>query len=139
MKLLIITLAMLLPVQAQTAKVIPLSPQDAVERQSLERQRADIDKKIRDLDAKIRKQYTAVLEGEPDASNDYVDSAFTFTGVVTECFSTTGSCETTPLPRRFVYRRGWEYGVVYSEDFKYIVPQEAPKCVPSSYGYILSN
>lgn len=144
---------------AQTAKVISVSAKDAAERQSLEDQRTAIEQKIKDLDGRLRRQYTTVLEGDKDASNSYADSsAFltSATGAVTGCIQSwiiSGDANSAtkeaydkcqkelaaeriknPPSKHRMYRRGWEYGIVYSEGFKFIVPQEAPKWPVSSGG-----
>jgi hypothetical protein len=137
------------PALAQTAKVIPLSQQDAAQRKSLEDQRAEIEQKIKDFDQRVRVQYTTVLEGDKDASNSSAETISFLTigsgGLITYgCGMTLSNdpaaeaayekCQhdlesrraKNPPPKHKMYRIGWEHGVIYTEDFKYIVPSPAP-------------
>lgn len=141
-------LAMACSVYGQTAKVIQLSDKDAAERKSLEDQRAAIEQKIKDFDDSLRQRYTTVLESDKDASNYSADTTLFLSAINLPSFSCTGSLggdaaqqkreydcllavdaerAKTPQKPHLMYRQGWQYGLVYSDDFKFIVPQEAPK------------
>ena len=149
----VIILFAALPVLGQTAKVIPLSSQDTAERKSLEDQRAAIEQKIKDFDGRVRRQYTTVLEGDKDASNTYAENslngALSVSTYGVMCLNTLPTdavlppaaqaayerCEKdlaaerakNPPSKQRMYRQGWQNGVIYSEDWKFIVPQEAPR------------
>jgi hypothetical protein len=130
-----------LPLAAQTAKVIQLSPADATARKALEEQRAAIEQKIKELDAQIQHRYTTVLQGDKDASGSYADiGLLNTTGITYACFATISNdpavlkayqdCERSleaeraknPPPPQRMYRIGWASGFEYTEDFKFIVP-----------------
>ena len=141
----VLLFALMLP--AQTAKVIPLTAQEAAQRKALEDKRAAIGQEIKDFDKKIQMHYTTVLEGDKDASNDSAEpvtlngTGFVYSGcgliITTEPaqVETEQNCQKqleaerakNPPPKRRVYRRGWSYGIVYSEDWRFIIPAEAPK------------
>lgn len=112
--------AMACSVYGQTAKVIQLSDKDAAERKSLEDQRSAIEQKIKDFDDSLRQRYTTVLESDKDASNYSADTTLFLSAINAERAK-------TPQKPHLMYRRGWQYGLVYTEDFKFIVPQEAPR------------
>lgn len=96
----------------QTAKVIVLSPADAAEAKRLYAEKANVEKKIAELQARIRDAYIGVpviQEGNPKRYVCPKDSDSTV------IWGPTGGpvrCE----------RNGWNYGFEYSDDFKYIVP-----------------
>ena len=103
----LITIFWGVPLTSQTAKVIALSPEDAKARAALEAQRVEIENKIEALDEAIRMRYTTVGEKDPEASS--VQSLVGLSSLFDNG------------PSRY-YRRGWEHGVNYTEDFKFIVP-----------------
>lgn len=83
--------------QAQTAKVIQLSPEDAAQAKALYAQKADIEKQIAGLEQKITTKYLA---------KDKSSSFWVF-----------NNQESSPWP--------WLNGFEYSDDFKFIVPNKA--------------
>jgi hypothetical protein len=141
-----------LSVFGQTAKVIPLSDKDSAERKSLEDQRAAIEQKIKDFDEQVKLRYTTVFEGDIDAGGLY-PSAITTSGYswvgcyhqltlghdaeldeerYQKCVSDLAAERAkNPPPKQRMYRRGWENGIIYSDDFKFIVPQEPTKYSPA--------
>ena len=153
MKLALLAVFLALPLGAQTAKVIQLSSADANERKALEDQRAAIEQKIKDFDQRIKRQYTTVLEGDNDSSGSYADvSITTLSTSGYYCIRTLSTdpaaelayqdCEkrlatdrkkNPPSPQR-MYRRGWENGLIYTEDFKFIVPAESHEIKYSTSG-----
>lgn len=96
---------------AQTAKVVQLSAQDAAVAKSLHEQREALDKRIAELDALIAKRYL----------QDTKKDGLTFS------LCTSGPCPT--------YKAGWSGSFEFSEDYKFIVPRtySPPIAVPWSY------
>ena len=105
--LVVVVLFAALPVLGQTAKVIPLTQKDATEAKSLYAQQKDIEGKIADLRYRITKDYLTASKEEEGHTSTYSD------------------------PQgggRVWVRNGWGDGHFdFSEDFKFIVPQEPPK------------
>lgn len=103
---------------AQTAKVIPLSPEDAALAKSLADQKAAIVQKMDELQKKITDKY--LMEEKPGAA--------TFGYVITCGISSNGLCTPTQTPpakkgeHHSELKSGW-WNFEYSEDFKYIVPR----------------
>jgi hypothetical protein len=150
-------------VHGQTAKVIQLSPEDAAQRKTLEDQRTAIEQKIKDFDDSLRQRYTTVLEGDKDASAYSADTTLFIGALSTPSFTcVVGDLSTDPVDEKrhydcqkaleaeraktspkphLMYRLGWEQGVIYSDDFKFIVPAPAPAYKPSPYcgGIQLTN
>jgi hypothetical protein len=148
-------------IHGQTAKVIQLSPEDAAQRKALEDQRTEIERKIKDFDLDIQRRYTTVLEGDKDASGYAYFYGISFgaagsSAITAGCFRTLTTtdqayedCEKrqdaerakNPPPPQRMYRSGWEQGVIYSDDFKFIVPAPAPVYKPAPYcgGIQLTN
>ena len=84
--------------QAQTAKVIPLTPAEATEAKSLYEQKALIEFKMKDLEHRIQTSHLL------DTSTPTQNSGF--------------------LSNFQRWLPGWNGGFQYSEDFKFIVPAE---------------
>jgi hypothetical protein len=140
---------------AQTAKVIALTPEEARERAELQKQSDEIAAKIKAFDEAIRERYTWVKQGDKDAGNEVASGTFSgFTTGTTACFHTLGETpEVTkqrdracaewtskhPSPPPAYYRRGWENGINYTDDFRYIVPVEAPKYSAFGNGCVYSS
>jgi hypothetical protein len=114
--------ALSLTIHAQTAKVIALSPEDAAQAKSLYEQKAALEKKIADFQAKIDDKYTMVY-------HDYPTSA-----CIQLCPN--GVCPKTPCTdfpkvseedkKRAHVREhefGWVGGFEFSDDYKFIVPK----------------
>jgi hypothetical protein len=95
---------------AQTAKVIALSPEDAELAKSLYNQKTALEKKIADFQDGIKKHYLVEV--------DKTSSGYCWLG--------------KPCPS---YRDGWGFGEFeFSEDFKFIVPKSVPPA-PILYNY----
>jgi hypothetical protein len=138
--------------RAQTAKVFLLKPADTAEAKSaweeLQKAQANWDA----VQKRIQKDYTLVLENDPDAGNEDVENVY-FLGKNSDgtIFFQTGNCSVSDLvitqanqkdqekrleecqkvqeeaeknrPPQHFYRRGWEGGVDFDKDFKFIVPK----------------
>lgn len=112
MKIALALLALSLAAQAQTAKVIELSPEDAVKAKSLYEQQVSIGKQIDDLKMQVQKKYLKPAKGE--TCNIYYSS---------------GEC----------YTSSWATGFEYSDDFRFIVPAKTPSAPTNCYGSMLTN
>ena len=117
---------------AQQAQVIELSPADAARAQAAWEKLKAAEKEFSALRESINKSYLTVPESEPDS------------GQCLNCLCDTWSCGTEEKDR--IYRRGgWDYGFDFSKDFRFIVPQGAPKTqscwqnshiMPASYTHV---
>jgi hypothetical protein len=131
----IVTLALgCVPVLAQTAKVVQLSPQDAIKA-----------KQLYDAQVAAEKAYT---DFRIDIGNRYVSHEVTSPATACAVIVTPGqsidfsaSC-TPPKPtpdqeaasHSFQFNQGWWEGFDFSEDFKFIVPKDYPKYPTTSGG-----
>ena len=122
-------------VLAQSAKVIPLSTEDAAEAKSLSDQQAALEKKKEDFRKSIERKYLTTMSDQKDASSCLAEvtdgtSVVTLVGPLNGNVSGLGiptdkpPVERKPYP---VYKSGWDCGrFEYSEDFRYIVPAPEP-------------
>lgn len=101
--------AVALSLHAQTAKVIQLNDKDAQHIKALYEQKQQIESEIALFQDTVRGQYTQVKVDTPDNA-----MCVTFDARESHCTIT------SVLP-------GWENGIEFSEDFKFIVPKAAPK------------
>lgn len=117
MKILLL-LALSLPSAAQTAKVIQLTPDDAIQAKTLYDAQIALDKQKADFHTAIVKKYLVVKRGD----KDWGDQGVVF------------SLDSAGITVKTSYRAGWGYGnFEYSEDFKFIVPVPVPTPYSSSY------
>jgi hypothetical protein len=107
----ILSLSSVLP--AQTAKVITLSDKDSAEIKTLYAQQSAIEKKIADFRNNITKNYISQAVSSGVCQQNY--SGYFF-----------GAIHFSDNSER-CYKIGWEHGFIYSDDFRFIVPQDAPK------------
>lgn len=99
MKIALALLALSLAAQAQTAKVIELSPDDAAKAKSLYEQKESIDKQIGELEKSVTVKYLANKDHR-------------------------GGCTSLSSWSEPVCVSGvWGVGFEYSDDFKFIVPK----------------
>jgi hypothetical protein len=145
----------------QTAKVLPLKPADTVEARAkwdaLQKAQADWDA----LQKRIQKDYTLVLQGDPDASNEDVEATY-FPGPNGTVFLSGSTCNAMVItvtpenekeqqkrlddcdkvrqqeekdrkPEHF-YRKGWEGDIDFDKDFKFIVPKSLQATPNPSWG-----
>ena len=120
------------PLHCQTAKVVALSPEDAAKAKRL-------------YDAKIAAEM-AYAEFQQDIANRYVSHEVISPATACATICTQQSCPSTsctppkPTPEQekashsFQLNHGWWDGFNFSEDFRFIVPQEAPKLPTQSGG-----
>lgn len=94
-KLALLAVFLALPIFGQTAKVIALSPADAAEAKILYAQREALDKKIEALREKITRSYLVEDKVRYDSHVQF---------------------------QYLVLRSGWHSDFLYSEDFRFIVP-----------------
>ena len=101
-----------IPVVAQTAQVIELSPAEGKQAMDLYAQKTAIEKKIEDFRQTIQNKY--VSEKVPS-------DGFVVCAGVTNGYLTCPPPDTTIIPKN-----GWEYGFQFSDDFRFIVPKTSP-------------
>jgi hypothetical protein len=114
----LLTISAVPQIIAQTAKVIQLSPEDAAKAKDLYAQKADIEKKIADLQAKIAGGYTTEKKEQ-----QYLNCC---------CCGIKESDGKTYVTQ---FKDGWGGGFEYSSDFKFIVPKMPPAYSVSPYQY----
>ncbi len=108
----IIALFLAVPLIAQTAKVIQLSPEEAKQAKVLHAEQDSIAKKIVEFDQAIRARYLSAPKDQEGHTQTYL-----FNG------------------SWFWVKDGWGAGnFQYSEDFKFIVPAVVPQ-YSSPYGF----
>jgi hypothetical protein len=141
-------LILALPLHAQTAKVIQLSPADAAEAKALHAQRDAINKKIDDLQKKITDKYLSV---EKPGSGNFLS----YSGPVRLCMINAGCPPETPEEKKRTEEAdkkwresenlkhhleripGWD-DFQFSEDFKFIVPVEKKYVPPSGTTFMVN-
>ena len=132
-----LTLALLLvvPAQAQDARVIQLKDTDAFTAQKVYDALRKAEKDRDEFEAFIKKTYLVVDEDDPDASHTSVSMYWTLGSSGTSCgvidsfgFAKAVPCDDAPKsPRKpKYYRAGWENGFLFSRDFRFLVPKPAP-------------
>lgn len=112
----------------QTAKVIALSPEDAAQAKSLYEQKAAIEKKIVDFQAKIDDKYTMVVHNYPTSACITGMSVTHKDGTeenlyVPPCVPLKVTPEQEKASHVREHEFGWQYGFEFSEDYKFIVPK----------------
>ena len=110
-----------LPVAAQVAKVIELSPEDAATAKSLFDQSYELAKRETAFREKIHDKYLTVEKESGTLTSDC-------TKLTNQGFIEFAPCN-PPLPKPKatkvkVSADGWSYGYEYSEDFRFIVPKQ---------------
>jgi hypothetical protein len=119
MKIILVLVAscLSLSVKAQTAKVIELTPDESKEDVALVQERKALDEKQQNFQYDVALHHKIALEYPTTASICILPS-----GAL--------SCDGGPPPktdhRNIEYKTGWEAGYEFSEDYKYIVPKNAP-------------
>jgi hypothetical protein len=108
---------------AQNAKVIALSPTEAVEAKHLADARADLAKQQAEFDLKIRRKYAMEEIVYPSTACITLDLHGT-------CTPPKPTPEQEAAAHDWKPSEGWEGGIQYSEDYKFIVP--APYTPPKS-------
>jgi hypothetical protein len=125
------TLLLAVPVFAQTAKVIQLSPEDAKEAKLLYDLKKDLVKQQDEFDEKIRKAYLTTTYKATKNSVCYwsLYGSVYYTSSVSENGICTG------------IKEGWYNGFNYSEDFLFIVPNPPPTTsyTVGDHGYALTT
>jgi hypothetical protein len=123
----------------QTAKVIPLKPEDTKELQATYNALQEAQKKWDAAQKKVQKEYTTVKPDDPDAGNTIVSGTFSSDDCDTLNIGSTehiqiegvylnGNCTKNGKPveqhvvEGITFRKGWENGIEFDKDFKYIVP-----------------
>jgi hypothetical protein len=100
---------------AQDAKVVALSADEAAQAQALYARKAEIEKQISDLYDELDKKYI-------QSSHVYSSKYQIVLSGCKKISETQQVCTGS--------RAGWDWGFVYSEDFKYIVPKPRPPAIP---------
>jgi hypothetical protein len=143
MKLALLSIFLALPLigAGQTAKVIPLSAEDTTR---IVKAQAAVDaaqKALQAVQDEIRVKYTETTDrakgGDKATSGTLTGLSSTrancWSNVTSSGVSEIAGCQTPPKPAPVrYYLRGWEYGVEYSEDFRFIVPVKAPAYTQAS-------
>lgn len=130
----LLLLALSLPLSAQTAKVIALSPADSAEAKALYVQRDTINKKIEELQKKITDKYLSVEKPGPGmfgsgATNNGCVALFDGSGIPHPPCTKPTAAEKAAADKEYNSQHhleripGWD-DFQFSEDFKFIVPVE---------------
>jgi len=118
MKTLLAILLFAIPLAAQDARVLPLSPVDAqtakAKYEALQKAQKDWD----DFQEKIKQDYLVVPKGDPEAGNTISSGGLTFG----RAFHISDGSYPTMFERA-----GWENGAVFTKDFRFLVPKPSPE------------
>jgi hypothetical protein len=126
--LVVLTIVLIAPIlRCQDAKVVALSPQDAVQAAALDQEQKALDAKRQAFQDHVAKTYLVTADrGQADNCVYSEPGSFTLTGGVAGGSFTIPSTPPAPDPKAPLtryYLRGWGCGAFrYSDDFKYIVP-----------------
>lgn len=152
MKLALLSIFLALPLAAQTAKVVSLSPQDTAKAIRLRADLKAAQEAVEKFDLDVKDRYVSDLK---DEQKDTCSSGNLTLHATTLCLSSYGCAEPTSEEKRKAQdaldayrvrcykavkvaypRDGWSGGFTYSEDFKYIVPSEPgpPTLSNANYG-----
>lgn len=130
MKIALALLALSLAAQAQTAKVIELSPDEAKEAVKLDQQRKALDLEEQNFRYNLAIHHKIAIEYPTTASFCIVPK-----GAL--------SCDAGPAPkpdhRAVEYKNDWSNGFEYSEDYRFIVPAKTPSAPTNCYASMLTN
>jgi hypothetical protein len=129
--LVVLTIVLIAPIlRCQDAKVVALSPQDAVQAAALDQEQKALDAKRQAFQDHVAKTYLVTADRDRAGNCAYSEpGSYTLTGVTSGLLIIGGSGVFVPSasdpkvsPTRY-YLRGWGCGAFrYSDDFKYIVP-----------------
>lgn len=133
MKTLLAILLFAIPLAAQDARVLPLSPVDAqtakAKYEALQKAQKDWD----DFQEKIKQDYLVVPKGDPEAGNTIASGGLTSWAGISYSdgsYVVKSAVEKENDERKhptMFERAGWENGAVFTKDFRFLVPKPSPE------------
>jgi len=126
MKTLLAILLFAIPLAAQDARVLPLSPVDAqtakAKYEALQKAQKDWD----DFQEKIKQDYLVVPKGDPEAGNTIASGGLTpWAGI--------SYSDGSYVVKTMFERAGWENGAVFTKDFRFLVPKPSPEVKQNTF------